>query len=385
MAMSQWRRPVGETVIRRAAPVVLALCFISCGWVAGCAAPGDPVARHPVVPAAIADLAVRQYGSAFALTFTLPKRSVDRETLAEQPSIEIYRVAVPPGSAPDKKTSWQLAYTIPSEQVDRYLTGGRIEFHDALAAGDLTQLAGSSMVYKIRTRAAKARASADSNVVTKRILAAPEAPREVRVEISETALIIRWAEVAAPPGSDSIAYRVYRAVAESGQDASVSSVSQARLKTQPELAGSSTSAEFRDTHFEFGTSYLYTVRSAAQYGANVVESADSAAVAITPRDTFPPAAPTNVEITVVPATPQAGIYVELSWAISSEADLAGYIIYRSDTEDAPGERISTETLPSPTFRDMSVVPGGRYFYRVSAVDRAGNESPRSSAVEADIP
>jgi hypothetical protein len=385
MAMSQWRRPAGETVTRRAASVVLALCFVACGWIAGCAAPGDPVARHPVVPAAVADLAVRQYGSAFALTFTLPKRSVDREALAEQPSIEIYRAAVPPGSVPDKKTSWQLAYTIPSEQVDRYLTGERIEFHDALAAGDFALPAGSSMAYKIRTRAARARASADSNVVTKRILAPPEAPREVRVEVSETALIVHWAEVAAPSGSASIAYRVYRAVAESGQDASVSSASQAKLKTQPELAGSSTSTEFREAHFEFGTAYLYSVRSVAQYGADVVESADSAAVAITPRDTFPPAAPNNVEISVVPATPQAGMYVELSWAISSEADLAGYIVYRSDAENAPGERISTETLPSPTFRDMSVVPGGRYFYRVSAVDRSGNESPRSSAVEADIP
>jgi fibronectin type 3 domain-containing protein len=93
----------------------------------------------------------------------------------------------------------------------------------------------------------------------------------------------------------------------------------------------------------------------------------------------------NLEITVVPATPQASAYVELSWAINPEADLAGYLVYRGDAEDAPGERVSMETLPSPTFRDISVLPGRRYFYRVSAVDRAGNESPRSSAVAAEIP
>ena len=106
---------------------------------------------------------------------------------------------------------------------------------------------------------------------------------------------------------------------------------------------------------------------------------------VTPRDVFPPATPANIEITIVPATQQAPAYVELSWAISPEGDLAGYSVYRGDAEDGPGERISTEILPSPTFRDISVLPGRRYYYRVSAQDRAGNESPKSSAVLADVP
>ena len=88
---------------------------------------------------------------------------------------------------------------------------------------------------------------------------------------------------------------------------------------------------------------------------------------------------------MIPATPQAPAYVELSWAISSEGDLAGYYVYRSDSEDTPGDRINSEILPSPAFRDISIVPGKRYFYRVSAVDRAGNESPKSSAVQTEIP
>ena len=106
---------------------------------------------------------------------------------------------------------------------------------------------------------------------------------------------------------------------------------------------------------------------------------------VTPRDVFPPAAPTGLEITIIPATNQAPAYIELSWAISPEGDLAGYSVYRSEGEDAPGERVSTEILPSPTFRDISVLPGRRYYYRVSALDRAGNESPKSSAVVADVP
>jgi hypothetical protein len=372
-------------MIRAAALLALASCLLACALAAGCAAPGDPTARHPVVPVAVTDLAARQYGNAIALTFTLPVRSLDREALGERPTIEIYRAALPPGSAPDKNTAWRLAYTIPSEQVDPYLKAGHIEFRDPLTAVDFARVAGSSVGYKVRTRAAKARASEDSNVVTARIYPAPEAPRDVYVDVTESALVVNWTEAALPPGASSRVYRVYRGEIESGQLNPPQDVSQAKLKTPLELAGPSPSTDFHDSHFEFGTPYLYTVRSAAQFGADFVESADSAPVIVTPRDIFPPAAPTSLELTIVPATQQAPAYVELSWAISSEGDLAGYSVYRSDAEDAPGERVSAEVLPSPTFRDISVLPGRRYYYRVSAQDRAGNESPKSSAVVADVP
>src|ERR1700691_5746871 len=123
-------------MIRAVATLALAFCLLACAFVAGCAAPGDPTARHPVVPVAVADLAAQQYGNAFALTFTLPARSMDREALAERPTIEIYRAALSPTETPDKKTAWRLAYTIPSEQVDHYLKAGHIEFRDPLTAGD---------------------------------------------------------------------------------------------------------------------------------------------------------------------------------------------------------------------------------------------------------
>jgi fibronectin type 3 domain-containing protein len=123
----------------------------------------------------------------------------------------------------------------------------------------------------------------------------------------------------------------------------------------------------------------------AQFGADLVESADSVPATFTPRDVFPPAAPTNLEITIISATNQAPAYIELSWGISPEGDLAGYSVYRSEGENSPGERVSTDILPSPTFRDISVTPGRRYYYRVSALDRAGNESPKSSAAVAEVP
>ena len=367
---------------RAVVSLAFAFSLLACALAAGCAAPGEPTARHPIVPVAIADLAVRQYGAAFALTFTLPARSMDREPLAEHPTIEIYRALLPPGGAPDKQTAWRLAYTIPSEQVDPYLNTGRIEFRDLLTPDDFSRPAGSLAAYKVQTRAGKTRSSTDSNIVTARIYPAPEAPHDVHVKATESALVLTWEETAPSPGATTRSYHVYRGALDSDR---LQDASQAKLESPLELAGTSSSPEFQDSHFEFGTTYRYTVRSVAQFGMDLVESADSAPAVFTPRDVFPPASPTNLEITIIPATGQAPAYIELAWAISPETDLAGYSVYRSDSTDSPGERVSMEILPSPTFRDMSVVPGKRYFYRVSALDRAGNESPKSSAVQADVP
>jgi hypothetical protein len=319
------------------------------------------------------------------LTFSLPTRSADHESLGEAPTVEIYRAALPPGAMADRKTAWRLVYAILPERVDSYVKDDHFEFRDPLTTDDLGHAAGSSLAYMVRTRAVKARASDDSNIVAARIYPAPGAPREVRVSVTEAAIVVSWAESQPPSGASSGGYRVFRAEIESGQEPAPQDLSQAKLKSPMELAGPSSSTDFSDSHFEFGKTYLYTVRSVAQFGGDSVESADSAPAIVTPLDTFPPAAPRGLEAAIILATLQAPAYVELSWAISSEGDLAGYHVYRSDSEDTPGERINNEILPSPAFRDISIAAGRRYFYRVSAVDHAGNESPKSFAVQTEVP
>ncbi len=372
---------------RAAAPVACAFCVLACALLASCVAPGEPTSRHPVVPTAITDLAARQSGSTVLLTFTLPQKSMDRESLAEPPTIEIYRAALPPGAVPDRRTPWRLVYTIPSEQVDSYGEGGRIEFSDHLVPDDLTHPDGTLLAYLVRTRAVKARASGDSNVSSARVYPPPEAPQDLRVSVTESAIALSWrdhSDTGAPPKTQ--VYRVYR---EETEPPPPDAQPTAKLKelSPPELLDETTATEFRDERFEFGHTYVYFVRTVVQYGSDSVESdvPMGSSALITPRDIFPPAAPAGLEAAIVSATPQAPAYIELSWTISPEGDLAGYHVYRSDRDDTPGERINREILPSPTFRDISVASGRRYFYRVSAVDRAGNESPLSSTAQAEVP
>ena len=76
--------------------------------------------------------------------------------------------------------------------------------------------------------------------------------------------------------------------------------------------------------------------------------------------------------------------VDLSWSINLETDLAGYRVYRSEQQDAKGALITADLLLAPAYRDTSVEPGKRYWYSVTAVDRAGNESEASAAFAVDV-
>jgi hypothetical protein len=127
------------------------------------------------------------------------------------------------------------------------------------------------------------------------------------------------------------------------------------------------------------------VRTVANYGADSVESGDSQAVQVTPKDIFPPAPPLDLVAVFVPAAGAAPAAVELSWSISPEPDAAGYYVYRAGEGGANIQRITPVLLPTPAFRDTSILPGARYTYTVTALDRSGNESRPSASVSAVIP
>ncbi len=109
----------------------------------------------------------------------------------------------------------------------------------------------------------------------------------------------------------------------------------------------------------------------------------SQTVTIDAKDVFPPAVPAGVAA-VADAEARA---IDLSWTPDTDADLAGYVVYRRDvTAGTAMERISGKSLVAPpSFGDTTVAAGHRYAYAVSAVDRDGNESARSGEVEEELP
>lgn len=368
---------------RPASFLVFALCL------SGCAAPGEPVPPRPVVPQAVTDLAVRQLGDAVVLTFTLPKNSTERHPLTERPAIEIFRALESPGreTAPQNAPR-ALIYTVPPALVDTYLAGGQLQFADPLKPEAVAAYTGGLAVYMVRTRASKKKDSEDSNVAAVRIYPVAETIVDLTAQVTKEAVVLTWTPpqkttsgtaIEAPAG-----YRVYRALVEPGAEAAANQ-GKPKLAGPLALVGVTPAPPYRDTQFEFGRIYVYTVRSVTQYETGSVESADSRMAIVAPRNSFPPAAPQGLAVIIVSATSQEPAHLELSWAISPETDVAGYNIYRSGEAGAPGARLNRELLLTPVFRDIPGVPGSTFFYRVTAVDRAGNESALSAPVSSAVP
>ena len=350
-----------------------------------CGTRGDPQPPRPPIPQAVTDVAARQVGDSVVLTLTLPKKTVESDTLEALPDVEIFRAFVPAGGQAARAALAQI-YTIPSAVVDTYLTEDRMQFADPIKPADIAAHSGEQMVYMVRTRASKRAASADSNRAMVRVYPAPEAIGDLTASVTEPAVELHWSPpqrtTSGAPITAPASYRIYRSEAE--PNALTSDPAKLKKKAPAELLGVSPTPAYRDAQIEFDRTYVYTVRSVTQYELDSVESADSKPAALTLKDIFAPAAPKNLVAVYVPAAGETPAHIELSWGISPEADVAGYHVYRSEQEGKAGTRLTRELLLTPTFRDMSVAAGKAYSYTATAVDRAGNESLASAPVSSEV-
>jgi hypothetical protein len=355
---------------------------------AGCGAPGEPVPRMPPVPVAIKDLAAHQAGDGVELAFTLPANSISGEKLAALPAVEILRGSVKADGSVDTK-SFRVVYTIPGALVDNYRNDGRVRFNDPIAPEETKSHPGAAVAYLVRTRASQKRASADSNTVLLRIFPVPAPIALLETHVTESAVELRWPAPDASTGGDSLTkitgYSIYRAELHSAAPGSpLQTPASGKPGSAASLLGTTETNSYRDVSALFDHTYVYTVRSIALVEGNELESPDSSPVTVTPRDIFPPAAPQGLVAAALPAQSAGSLLVDLSWSINLETDLAGYRVYRSEQEGTRGHLVTADLLPTPAVRDTSVEPGHRYWYTVTAVDRAGNESASSAQVAVDV-
>ncbi|MFQ6615862.1 MAG: FG-GAP-like repeat-containing protein, partial [Fidelibacterota bacterium] len=122
-----------------------------------------------------------------------------------------------------------------------------------------------------------------------------------------------------------------------------------------------------------GTTYYYHI-TAVDTANN--ESNFSNEVNVTPGDNTPPAAPTGL-------IAQAGDgQVKLTWAENTEGDVVKYRIY-GDTSPGPVDQVDSTTSVNDTTRTLTgLINDITYYYRLTAVDTAENESDFSSEASA---
>ena len=356
---------------------------------AGCGAPGEPIPPSPPVAATVTDLSAHQAGDGVFLAFTMPVRATSGDRLTDTPAIEILRGSTKPDGSPDTK-SLRVVDNIPGSMVGKYVVDDKFRFIDPVSPEESKSHLENPYSYAVRSRLSPKRASANSNVVTVSFFAVPEKVSSVEARVTESAIELRWPSVSHTSAGDVVSvipsYNVYRVeLTTTAADAANRDLSQLGTGTNLQLLASAADPAYEDKSFEFGKTYAYIVRSVGTItGGPPVESSDSIPIVVTPRDTFPPAAPRDVSAAVLPGETEGSLLIELSWSINTEPDFAGYRIYRSEQEGDRGELLPSELLLAPAYRDTSVQSAHRYWYRVTAVDRAGNESAASPPVAAEV-
>jgi len=228
-----------------------------------------------------------------------------------------------------------------------------------------------------------------SNRVSVPLVPPPPAPGQPKLTYDEKAVKITWPPITvsgmvqAPASDDvlpstaigvtapSIAYNVYDVApgAPVATGASAEPVGSFVKLTKAPVSDPT----FEDPRIAWGEKRCYTVRAVETVGGLTIESdaAPTECTALT--DTFPPAAPKNLQAV---ATDGA---ISLIWDGNTEKDLAGYLVLRGVGGGAL-ESVTPAPIQDPRFHD-DVKPGVLYAYAVKAVDKAGNVSPESNRVE----
>ena len=84
-----------------------------------------------------------------------------------------------------------------------------------------------------------------------------------------------------------------------------------------------------------------------------------------------------ITLTITPAPQPTTGSITLSWNANSEADLAGYKVYRATSSGGYGAPVATLTAGTIQYISNGLAKGVTYFFVITAYDQAGNESPYS--------
>ncbi len=138
----------------------------------------------------------------------------------------------------------------------------------------------------------------------------------------------------------------------------------------------------------YGPSFTWTPTQTGTFDVGVgVRDAggngDDANVSVRLVDTTPPAGPTDLAAAV---TSDGGAsVVSVTWTSVTADDLKMYAVYRTSDGGTTFTFLGWTDGGSAAFTDASASSGGTYLYRVTAVDRYGNEGAPSLSAQAVVP
>ncbi len=336
--------------------------------VQGCGAPAAPQPPTLNLPQPLRSLTAERVGDRVRLSFDLPEKTTDRLPIVGAIRAQVCRTVA---AAP-----CQAVLTVPLALQQK-----TAEIEDPLPAA-LAQGPVQLLTYRVDILNSAGRAAPDAVVAYAAAGSGPAPVQGFAVVPQGAGVVLRWQSINSPVPTF-VRFDRVRAGAPEAPSSDRTTVPESPEQKLEVREGVSAAALDRTVHF--GSSYRYTAQrfTTVTLAEHTLEmfTAPTPAILIDYKDVFPPPVPSGL----VSAVDTPAHAIDLSWSAEADPGLAGYIVYRRSESGTPA-RISPagKPVPTPSWRDDTGTPGARYFYSVSAVDQAGNESARSAEIEEQL-
>jgi hypothetical protein len=368
--------------------VFTGVCSLLCLLLAGCAQTGAPLPPSLELLKPPGDLRASRKGDLVTLTWSQPSLTTDRQSaryigptmICRSQKSEISECGTPiemlsaptptTATAPASKSSKPQSASRPAPILETYT--------DRLPPSLLRADASAELTYAVEVLNRNARGAGISNRVHVVSVPTLPPPSDLSVQLNDEGAALSWTSTGEPTESADLKhiYRIYRQEeASRGKDVIAGEVP----------VGAPGSLHFTDSSFEWEKTYLYRITAVSTVQQTdhqiQVEGDDTAPVRVVAHDIFPPAVPTGLQAAFSGEgqTP----FIDLVWAPVTNADLAGYNVYRAEAGGI-ATKMNADPVKSPSYRDTAV-SSETYTYSVSAVDVRGNESQRSESTSEPVP
>jgi len=436
LALNRPQLPSGATGrLRTWSPLVVALLLVA--PIAGCGKKGDPLPPIRQIPAATRDFQVIQRGDQLLLSVPYPTTTVAGTPLVGVSQVAFWQLlwgAPADGDAATRQVDQrqfvsgaQSGLVLDQAEVDEAVVGNRVSLAMPVSrfegeGAEAEEREQAMLTLAVKTQGPAGEESGFSNLVSLALLPAPAPPTGLSAEGEDRGIRLRWEY---PEAVEDAAEEASEGETEAADDASEDAAEEAMAEAAPEgeateetpsesaMAGDAPAKDrgilgfnvyrhlaterrygepvkelgrrartFVDQTAVLGQRYVYTVTAVAERRPVVVESAFGEEVELDYRDRFAPPTPTGLVALFQQTDGQNRVRVV--WRPVESDDLAGYRIYRRGPESQQFRSLSEDLVTGTELIDVEVSSGATYTYRVTAVDRSGNESEPSTQVSANI-
>lgn len=358
------------SVARLSFPLLLPFALLAMGAIISCGSPAAPQPPSLNLPAPVLNLSAVRIGNSVHLAWTMPTRNTDHIVLKRPVRVQVCRTVESAACA-----------TIATIALP---AGGAGTYIDQLPS-ELAQGSDRLLRYEVALLNHADKSAGPSNAAYSAAGSSPTAVIGLTGQMRRDGVLLSWNPAA--EAEKSVLFRIERLQLDApapGQDRKIPLAASTPATAQTlevHTANGADPGHAIDASALFNQRYRYVLERVAMLelaGRSVqIQGMPSEAIEVSTKDTFAPAVPQG--LAVVADTAQGAI--DLSWSPDSDADLAGYRVYRRDVNTGlPAQRIASLSGET-SFRDTGAETGHTYAYSVSAFDQSANESKASPEVE----